>query len=282
MAKIEIEQAKALVGGIVHVERAHLCDDDVVQACRAALEERGVLVFPRMNLTDEEQLALTDKMGPRVNFTKTAPGGDQETQDVYKITLDPDENDRPEYVQGTFFWHIDGITMDIPLPKGTLLTARKLSQTGGQTEFANLYAAYEHLPEAEKAAIADLRVIHRMEASMRPLYRSPTAEDMEVVTRAATDMERPLVWTHASGRKSLLVGTHADEIVGMPIADGRAILARLAEWAGQPQFRYTHEWQEGDLVIWDNCGLMHRVIPYDSRSGRAMHRTTLAGAEAIN
>ena len=282
MTKIEIEPAKALVGGIVHVDRAHLCDDDVVQTCRAALEERGVLVFPRMNLTDEEQLALTDKMGPRVNFTRTAPGGDQETQDVYKITLDPEENDRPEYVQGTFFWHIDGITMDIPLPKGTLLTARKLSQTGGQTEFANLYAAYEHLPEAEKAAIADLRVIHRMEASMRPLYRSPTAEDMEVVTRAATDMERPLVWTHESERKSLLVGMHADEIVGMPIADGRAILARLAEWAGQPQFRYTHEWQQGDLVIWDNCWLMHRVIPYDARSGRSMHRTTLAGAEAIN
>src|SRR5271163_3441481 len=158
MAHIEIDNAKALVGGIVHVDRAALCDDEFVRACIDALEQRGVLVFPRMHLSDAEQLAFTDKLGPRVNFTKTVPGGEAAAQDVYKITLDPDINDRPEYVQGTFFWHVDGVTMDMPLPKATLLSARKLSVKGGQTEFANLYAAYAYLPENEKIEIAGLRV----------------------------------------------------------------------------------------------------------------------------
>lgn len=279
MARMKIDIAKRHVGGIVHVDRAALCDEDVVRTCIDALEDRGVLVFPQMNLSDAEQLAFTDKLGPRVNFTKTVPGGEAATQDVYKITLDPQINNRPEYVQGTFFWHIDGITMDMPLPKATLLSARKLSAKGGQTEFANLYAAYEYLPENEKADIEGLRVTHRMAASMRPLIEDPTAEDLAKLRASGKDMERPLVWQHASGRKSLLVGTHADSVVGMPVPDGRALLARLAEWAGQPDFRYTHQWQEGDLVLWDNCGMMHRVIPYDANSGRSMHRTTIEGKE---
>jgi alpha-ketoglutarate-dependent taurine dioxygenase len=282
MARIRIDTAKKHVGGIVHVSRATLCDDDVVRACTDALEDRGVLVFPQINLSDAEQLAFTDKLGPRVNFTKTVPGGNAATQDVYKITLDPEINDRPEYVQGTFFWHIDGITMDMPLPKATLLSARKLSANGGQTEFANLYAAYSHLPENEKLQIAGLRVWHRMAASMRPLLENPTTEDLAQLRASSTDMQRPLVWQHASGRRSLLVGTHADSVVGMPIADGRALLARLAEWAGQPEFRYTHQWQEGDLVLWDNCGMMHRVIPYAAKSGRSMHRTTIEGVETTH
>lgn len=281
MARVEIEPIKKLVGGIVHVDRKDLCSDNVVEACLEALEDRGVLVFPKINLTDEEQLAFTDKLGPRVNFTKTVPGGNDAARDVYKITLDPDVNDQPEYVQGTFFWHIDGITMDIPLPKATLLTARKLSAKGGYTEFANLYAAYEHLPDWEKEEIEGLRAVHRMKASMRPLHEDLSDEDMKRLLRSSVETVRPIVWKHLSGRKSLLVGTHADGIVGQPVADGRALLARLAEWAGQPEFRYTHRWEQGDLVLWDNCGLMHRVTPYDAKSGRSMHRTTISGTEMI-
>jgi alpha-ketoglutarate-dependent taurine dioxygenase len=74
----------------------------------------------------------------------------------------------------------------------------------------------------------------------------------------------------------------ADHVIGMPVPAGRALLARLVEWAAQPDFTYTHRWQEGDLVIWDNTGTLHRVRPYDSDSGRTMHRTTIAGTEAVN
>lgn len=281
MAHIEIESIKPHVGGIVHVEKPDLCDPEVVRACKEALEDRGVLVFPRIHLTDTEQLAFTDCMGERVNYTQAVPGASAAEPDVYKVTLDEEINNSPEYVLGTYFWHIDGVTTDMPLPKATLLTARKISPRGGQTEFANTYTAYEYLPDWEKAEIEGLRAIHAVEASLRPVFETPTDEDRKRWSSMAVKMEHPLVWTHESGRKSLVVGTHADRIVGMPLANGRAILRRLVEWAAQPEFRYTHQWQEGDLVIWDNCGLMHRVYPYDSRSGRTMHRTTLGGTEKI-
>ena len=93
--------------------------------------------------------------------------------------------------------------------------------------------------------------------------------------------EHPLVWTHKSGRKSLLIGYTADHVVNLPKADGRALLARLLEWTAQPDFTYRHYWQEGDLVVWDNTCALHRVIPYAMDSGRTMHRTSVAGIEAV-
>jgi alpha-ketoglutarate-dependent taurine dioxygenase len=275
---LTIRPAKPLIGGIVDIDKAHLCDDDVVEAVRAALEERGVLVFPQIDLTDQEQLAFTDKLGERVNFTRQVPGSDASAPDVYKVTLNKKINTEPDYVLGTFFWHIDGLTMDMALPKATLLSARKLSQTGGATEFANLFAAYENLPDEDKQEIEGLRAIHTLEASIRPVYGHPSEERRQRWQSMAAPMEHPLVWTHADGRKSLLVGTHADGIVGMPGAHGRALLWRLQQWAAQPDFVYRHAWRVGDLVIWNNEGLMHRVIPY-SDEGRAMHRTSIAGRE---
>lgn len=275
---ITIEPIKPLIGGRVHVDKAHLCDDDVVEAIRAALEDRGVLVFPRLDLTDAEQLALTDKLGDRVNFTRRVPGSDVSAADVYKVTLDKKINAEPDYVLGTFFWHVDGVTMDIPLPKATLLSARRLSADGGATEFANLYAAWDKLPDEEKREIGGLRAIHTVEASVRPVYGVPPEERIERWRSLAFPMEHPIAWTHESGRTSLLVGTHADGVVGWPGAHGRALLTRLQQWAAQPDCVYRHDWQPGDLVIWDNLGLMHRVVPYTDQA-RMMHRTTIAGRE---
>lgn len=275
---VTIEPIKPLIGGRVRVEKARLCDNDVVEAVRAALEDRGVLVFPELNVTDAEQLAFTDRLGARVNFTRQAPGSDASAQDVYKVTLDKEVNFEPDYVLGTFFWHVDGVTMDIPLPKATVLSARSLSDKGGATEFANLFAAYDRLPDDEKAELEGLTVVHTLEASLRPVYGHPPQERLDRWRGMATAMEHPLVWTHADGRKSLLLGTHADAIVGMPGANGRALLWRLQQWAAQPDFVYRHDWRPGDMVIWNNEGLMHRVVPYtDGR--RAMHRTSIAGAE---
>lgn len=275
---VSIEPIKPLVGGLVRVEKSRLCDADVVDAVRAALEERGVLVFPQINVSDEEQLALTDRLGQRVNFVKRVPGSDATAPDVYKITLDKKINKEPDYVLGTFFWHIDGMTMDIPLPKATLLSARTLAKSGGATEFANLFAAYEMLPEEDKQEIEDLEAIHTLEASVRPVYGHPSEERRMRWREMATPMRRPLVWIHGDGRKSLLVGTHADGIIGMPQPHGRALLWRLQQWAAQPNFVYTHKWRLGDMVLWNNEGLMHRVVPYTDVE-RSMHRTTIAGKE---
>ncbi len=283
MAAVQFEPVKEHVGAIVHVDKAHLCDEDVVAACRDALEERGVLVFPRLHLSDAEQLAFTDAFGERVNYSKSlASGKIADEEDVYKITLDKKINREPEYVLGTYFWHMDGVTIDQPLPKATILSARRLSSTGGQTEFASTFAAYNGLSDRQKSEFADLQVIHRMEASMRPMHPvEMPAERLQRYRAMATDMVHPLVWTQGDGRKSLVIGTHADEVVGMPLADGRALISRLIEWAAQPAFSYSHEWQEGDFVVWNNCGLMHRVVPYDAQAGRVMHRTTIMGDQRI-
>jgi alpha-ketoglutarate-dependent taurine dioxygenase len=273
---ITIEAIKPHIGAIVHLDRAALSDDEAAKQCLEALDARDVLVFPRLGLNDAEQLALTDRLGARVNFMRNAPGSNSSAQDVYKVTLDPKINTEPEYVLGTFFWHMDGMPIvNIPPPRATLLSARRLAPKGGQTEFASTRAAYESLSAAEKAELEGLRALHSGRAGVRRVFANE--KELSQIRVGTIEGERPLVWTAKSGRKSLLIGETADRIVGMPLAEGRALLARLLERASQTEFTYRHEWQEGDLVIWNNCAALHRVVPYASDSGRTMHRTSLAG-----
>jgi alpha-ketoglutarate-dependent taurine dioxygenase len=278
---IEVTPIKPLIGSVVHVDRKQLQTEEVTKLCLDLLEERGVVVFPRINVSDEEQLAFTDSLGTRVNFTTNVPGGNSEMPGIYKITLDPVENPEPEYVQGTFFWHMDGLISKIPPPKATVLSARQVAPKGGQTEFASTMQAYEHLSAQEKEDISQLRVVHGMRAALRGVTDAPTPDELARWARSP-DQEHPLVWKQRSGRKTMLIGFTASHIVDMPRPDGRAVLARLLEWAGQREFVYRHEWQVGDLVVWNNCGTLHRVVPYDRKSGRAMHRTSVAGVEEVS
>lgn len=246
---------------------------------REKIEERTVLVFPKLNLTDEEQLALTDMMGGKVKLTGQFNVQDTD-ENVYQVTLDKKINPQPEYVLGTYFWHMDGMPVDVPPPFATLLSARKVSATGGQTEFASTYAAWEGLPDEEKAEIDGLRAIHSVKSSMIPLFGAIPEDQYQKVIGIKGERERPLVWHRDNGRKSLLIGSTAERIVGRPIPEGRALLWRLIEWAAQPDYSLRHDWEEGDFVIWDNTGAMHRARPYDAESGRMLHRTTLMGTES--
>jgi alpha-ketoglutarate-dependent taurine dioxygenase len=176
---------------------------------------------------------------------------------------------------------MDGLTSDIPPPKATLLTARKLTQKGGQTEFASTFAAYENLSAADKAEIEGMKAVHSLSASLRDVYEHMGKEHADRLDSVVLVKEHPIVWKQSSGRKSLVVGTTTDRVVGMDIPEGRALLERLLEWTAQPDFVYRHEWQEGDFVMWNNCGTLHRVVPYDRKAGRTMHRTAVAGTEII-
>jgi alpha-ketoglutarate-dependent taurine dioxygenase len=265
--ELKFANLKPNIGALVHADRESLGDETFARRCLQLLDERSVLVFPRIGLSDAEQLAFTDKLGARVNFTFSA-------NDVYTVTLDPKINNQPEYVLGTFFWHMDGLTQKIARPRATVLSARRIARRGGQTDFASTYAAYQYLPEDEKREIENLRVVHSVVASVREVA---APEEIDAVRRGFRQ-EHPLVRTDQSGRKSLLIGYTADEVIGMSKAEGRALLARLLEWTVQPDFMYRHQWEVGDLVVWDNCGALHRVIPYDKESGRTMHRTSVAGS----
>ncbi len=274
---VRVEPIKAAIGAVVHCDKETFLSDDFPKYCLELLDKHTALVFPQLGLTDEEQLAFTDKLGDRVNFMNSLAGADEAMQDVYTITLDKNVNTEPEYVLGSMFWHADGICSDIPPPKATLLSCISPPDKGGQTEFCSTYAAWEALPEEEKKELEGLRVMHSVQAAVREVV-SPDEIDPR---RRDMKHEHPLVWEHESGRKSLLIGCHADYIVGMSQGQSRALLARLLEFAAQPDFSCRHTWQKGDFAIWDNTGSLHRALPYSENSGRRMHRTTVAGYEEV-
>lgn len=273
---LQVEVLKPAIGAKVHLDRAMIGDPAVSQELLALLERHTVLVLPQIGLTDAEQLALTDALGERVNVEAKVPGR-ADAAAVYEVTLNEGAAIEREYVFGTFFWHMDGLTVDVPPPKASLLSARQLAAKGGQTEFASTKAAYAALSDAEKADLEGLRVVHTVTASVREVCGPEGIDE----ARRALRHEHPLVWARRDGTKSLIIGSTADQILGMNQAEARALLARLLDWTAQPAFTYRHEWQEGDCVIWDNPSALHRVMPYAVDSGRRMHRTGIAGVEAL-
>ncbi len=274
---LRVEIVKPAIGARVYLERAQIGDPAASEELRELLDKHTVLVFPRIALTDAEQLALTDALGGRINVAAQVPGR-SDAAEVYQVTLNEGAAIEKEYVLGTFFWHMDGLTIDEAPPRATVLSARRLAPKGGQTAFASTRAAYEALPAEDKADIADLRVRHTVTASVREVCSADEVDE----ARRVMGHEHPLVWERANGVKSLIIGSTADQIAGMRQAEARALLARLLDWTAQPAFSYEHTWEDGDCVIWDNTCALHRVIPYAADSGRMMHRTTIAGVEAVN
>jgi len=258
------------IGTEIAIDKGALVSGSHAAELRRQLEARGVLVFREINLSDEQQVKVAASLGSVRNEGKDG---------IFKVTLDPKENARAEYLIGAFNWHIDGTHDDVPC-LASLLSGRKLSPTGGQTEFANTYEAYEALPQSEKALVDGIRVVHTVESSQRAAHPNPS-EDQVREWRRYPPKVHPLVWTHRSGRKSLVLGCHASHVEGMPLEQGRALIEKLMAWATQPRFVYRHHWAVGDMLIWDNTGTMHHVLPYDVHSGRTMHRTTLLGEEPL-
>ncbi|MGZ4702474.1 MAG: TauD/TfdA dioxygenase family protein [Ilumatobacteraceae bacterium] len=242
-----------------------------------ALGQYGVLVFPEIGISDPDLVAFSRLLGTVV----ANPTGEHEHPEIATITLDPQKTNAllAWFRQGNFLWHIDGATDEVP-QKATLLTARQVDPAGGDTEFASTYAAYAALPDADKQRIAGLRVIHSFATAQERAHPDATPDEQAGWDRVPTRVH-PLVWTRKDGRKSLLLGATASEIVGWPAGEGAALLDRLLQWATQPQFVLRHHWRPGDLVIWDNTGMLHHALPFDPTSQRLMHRTTLVGEEAV-
>jgi len=247
-----------------------LLKPEVAAEVRDLLVQRGVLVFRQLNISDEDQVKLAQLLGSL---------RDEGERGIFKITHDKSENPSTAYVKGTFRWHMDGTHDDVPV-FASMLSGRRLSATGGQTEFANSYAAYESLPQETKDRIGGLKVAHSVMTSMTRSEVEISPNDL-ALWRSMPDKVHNLVWTHESGRKSLVIGIHAKQIVGMEETESDRLLEELLAWATQPKFVYRHEWTPGDMLIWDNTGVLHRAEPYPVDSGRLMHRTTLLGEEAF-
>ncbi|MFV8054614.1 TauD/TfdA dioxygenase family protein [Mycobacterium sp. 48b] len=259
--------------GLTSNDFAH---EQTATQCRQLLAAHGVIVYREAHITDADLVTFSRMLGEVV---VAGAGGHPDFPEISPVTMDPSKSTLAGLRRSTIFWHTDGLTDTVP-QKATLLTAREVADDGGDTEFANTYAAYQSLPPEKKAELDGYRVVHSVAASQLLLEPDPTPEQLEKWNRAPS-REHPLVWTHADGRKSLLIGATAGDIVGMDHTDGRAVLDDLLDWSTQPQFVLHHTWTVGDLVVWDNTGMLHRAMPYEPTSRRLMHRTTLVGEEVI-
>ena len=264
---------KDMIGSRILNPKRDLLAGHLAADIRDLLEERGVLVFPEIHFTETEQIAFTQTLG-----TLASEGSDGRM--TAQISLDARHNPATaEFLKGSLYWHIDGTNSDVPI-LASLLSCVVPAPSGGNTGFCNTYAAYDDLPDAEKAVYDALRVIHGPWASLF-YYRPEPTLDMLKTMQSLGEKELPLVWTHASGRKSLILGCTARNVVGLADRESTAMLVGLREWATSPRFSYSHAWKAGDLVMWDNTGTMHRAESYDPTCGRLMLRTKLEGDEAF-
>jgi alpha-ketoglutarate-dependent taurine dioxygenase len=261
------------IGSEVKCDLATLLDGSIATELRALLEERGVLVFRGHRISDEDQVQFAATIGtPRVEHGQfvTTISAEKEKSPIFA-----------EYTQGTYFFHIDGTYTDMPA-LASILRAVVVAPEGGQTEFGNTYALYDDLSEADKQLLEGLEAVHSQEVIQRKAFPDPTPEQLaHWGVGAVPEKTHPVVWHHRSGRKSLILANTIDHFVGMDRAESDALLARLLRMADEPRYIYTHDWQVGDMLMWDNTGTMHRVVPFDNDCGRELYRVTLVGEEPI-
>jgi alpha-ketoglutarate-dependent 2,4-dichlorophenoxyacetate dioxygenase len=245
----------------------------------------AVLVFHGQNITDEQQLAFSKNFGPLE--AKTRPGTIRKAADNRLgagmgdlSNLDKDGKIIPADDRQWFFklgdrlWHSDSSYAEIPA-KYSLLSGRVVPSWGGNTEFADMRAAYDALDARTKAEIENLVCEHSLLYSRGAIgFTEFTPEELANFQ----PVRQRLVRVHpATGRKSLFLSSHAGAIVGWSIPEARAFLRELTEHATRREFVYSHAWRQYDLVIWDNRSTMHRACRFDRNEVRDMRRTTLAG-----
>jgi alpha-ketoglutarate-dependent 2,4-dichlorophenoxyacetate dioxygenase len=250
----------------------------------AAFNRYGILVFPGQPVTDEQQLAFSCLFGPLEVNPNYAGAKMRLRADIADISnLDAEgrvlarDDRRNLFNLGNQLWHTDSSFKQIPA-KCSLLSARELPALGpmggGETEFADLRAAWDALPDARKRELDGLVVEHSI---FRSRSQIGFADFNDEIFRQLPPVRQALVRHHpASGRTSLYLASHASHIIGWSAEEGRALIEELIAFATQPRFVYQHRWTVGDLVIWDNRCTMHRGRPYDDTQRRVLHRTTMS------
>ena len=255
-----------------------------VAAIEAGMDRYAVLVFRDQQIADEEQIAFTRNFGKienRVGGNITKPH-EQRLSDLMNDVSNLDQNSKPYarddrrrmFNLGNRLWHSDSSFRAIPA-KYSLLSARIIATTGGNTEFADMRAAYDALDDKTKTEIEGLVCEHSLMYSRGSLgftEYSPEERAMFKPVRQSLVRKHPV-----TGRKSLYLASHAGTIIGWPMPEARAFLRDLNEHATQREFVYVHRWRPFDLVIWDNRQTMHRVRRFDEHEVRDMRRTTVAG-----
>jgi alpha-ketoglutarate-dependent 2,4-dichlorophenoxyacetate dioxygenase len=257
---------------------------DDVAAIEAGMDRYAVLVFPDQRIDDDQQMAFTRNFGE----IETARGGNitkphefrlqQGMVDVSNLDKDgkplPRDDRRRMFNLGNRLWHSDSSFRAIPA-KYSLLSARSIATRGGNTEFADMRAAYDTLDDELRATAEDLVCEHSLIYSRGSMGFTELTEEERA---AFKPVRQRLVRTHpVSGRKSLYLSSHIGSIVGWPVPEARDFIRDLTEHATQPERVYVHRWRQYDLVMWDNRQTMHRVRRFDENQPRDVRRTTVRG-----
>jgi alpha-ketoglutarate-dependent 2,4-dichlorophenoxyacetate dioxygenase len=262
-------------------------DEGVQRAIERAMDTYAVCVLPGQRLDDAQQIAFSRFYGP----LEVSPGigrkpgaisadariRHKEIFDISNLDQDGDileaDNPRASFMRGNELWHTDS-SFKTAGATWSMLHAKAVPPSGGNTEFADTRAAYDALPEVMKRRLEGLVAEHSLWHSRSQLGGYvPTEDERKLLPWA----RHRLVRRHpGSGRNALYIAAHASHIVGMPVEEGQALLQELMAFATQPQFVYSHQWQVGDLVIWDNRCTMHRATPYEAAGHvRDLRRTTI-------
>jgi alpha-ketoglutarate-dependent 2,4-dichlorophenoxyacetate dioxygenase len=257
---------------------------EVFAEIETAFNRFGILVLPGQPVNDEQQLAFSQLFGPLEVNPNYAGAKMRLRADVADISnLDAEgrvlarDDTRNPFNLGNQLWHTDSSFKRIPA-KCSLLSARELPSPGpmggGETEFADLRAAWDALPEGRKRELDGLVVEHSI---FRSRSQIGFADFNDEIFKQLPPVPQALVRHHpASGRTSLYLASHASHVIGWPVEKGRALVTELIAFATQSQFVYRHHWTVGDLVVWDNRCTMHRGRPYDDTQRRVLHRTTVS------
>jgi len=249
----------------------------------AAFNEHAILLFRDQPITDEQQVAFSALFGPVFTATKYHWKNDKprlrgEMSDISNIGPDgrllSADDERRMHARANQLWHTDNTFKHVPA-RCSLLSAREIPASGGDTEFADMRAAYDALPEERKREINDLIIEHNIFYSREKMGYTGYTDGARA---ELPPVKQVFVRTHpATGRKALYLASHASHVVGWPVEKGRTLINELLEFATQPRFVHQHKWREGDLIVWDNRCTMHRATPYDEMTvRRVLHRTTVS------
>src|SRR6266508_374521 len=271
--------------GPVDLRRVH--DPETLAAIRGGMDEYAVLVFREQPFTDGEQLDFAQRLDG-VLHTKLGISalqknrlGNEALGDISNIDENGEimksDNRRRMYGLGNRLWHTDASFQD-PAGRYSMLSAKVVPPVDADTEYADMRAAYDALPEEEKARLEGLRVHHSIAYSRQTLGFEFSESEQDALQGAIHPLVRTIPRSH---RRSLYVASHASRIIDWPVPEGRLLLRDLIEHATRPEFVYRHSWRVGDLVIWDNRATMHRALPFDDTKYRRELRrvTTLDIAE---
>jgi taurine dioxygenase len=278
---LDVRPVAGLIGAEIHGVNLAAVDDETFADIHAAWLDHQVIFFHDQDIFPEQQVKLAQRFGD-IHFHPFMRGMDDHPE-ILEIVKEPDD-------PRTFgaVWHTDQMFNPRPA-KATMLYAKEIPAAGGDTMFANMYAAYEHLSQGMRAMIADLKTLnigdrfkHNGGKSRVERYGQGSAMAAKVKDpgNVQTESIHPLVRTHPeTGKKALYIGSHTQGLDGFDDAESDPILSYLREHAARPEFSCRFRWRAGSMAIWDNRCVQHRALGDYPRDRRRMHRITIAGDE---